>query len=118
MHGVIFTSFRDYLAAAHGADVSERVFDSEPVYLLSESYEDERLLAVVERAAEIVGTDADDVVHSFGVYAGETTFTRLYPAFFDISPSARDLPSDTYCEPSGLIRASPVSDEMRPVSIA
>jgi hypothetical protein len=30
-------------------------------------------------------------VHGFGVFTGATTFTRLYPAFFAIAPSARDF---------------------------
>ena len=40
---------------------------------------------------EATGRDVDDVVHGFGVFTGATTFTRLYPAFFAIAPSARDF---------------------------
>ena len=48
MHGVIFTSFRDYLVSAHGNDTATAVFGAEPEYLLSESYPDDGLLRLVE----------------------------------------------------------------------
>lgn len=91
MHGVIFTSFRDYLAAEHGTETAQAVFEGEPYYLLSESYEDERLLELVGRTAALTGRSTYEVVYDFGVFTAENTFTRLYPAFFAISPSARDF---------------------------
>jgi hypothetical protein len=82
---------RDYLTERHGADVTRDVFSEEPIYLLSEAYPDERLLTLVGRAAEATGRDADDLLHDFGLFTGSTTFTRLYPAFFALAPSARDF---------------------------
>ena len=67
------------------------MFADEPIYVLSEAYPDERLEGLMARVAEAVGREVDEVVHDFGVYTGETTFTRLYPAFFAIAPSARDF---------------------------
>jgi Haem-NO-binding len=82
---------RDYLTARHGAELTREVFSEEPIYVLSEAYPDERLLALVERAGEATGRDADDLLHAFGMFTGSTTFTRLYPAFFVLAPSARDF---------------------------
>jgi hypothetical protein len=91
VHGLIFMSLRDYLTAAHGADVSKRVFDGEPAYLLSESYPDENLARLVGRASEAADVEPDALVHDFGVFTASTTFTRLYPALFAIAASAREF---------------------------
>jgi hypothetical protein len=50
LHGLIFISFRDYLAAIHGAASERRVTEGEPRYLLSEAYPDERFERLVEQA--------------------------------------------------------------------
>ena len=42
VHGVIFASFVDYVAARHGSDVASEILSDQPVFLLSEAYEDER----------------------------------------------------------------------------
>lgn len=89
MHGVIFTSLRDYLTSAHGAEVAQQVFADQPIFLLSESYDDDVLSQIVDKAARATGRDAGEICHDFGVFTGSTTFTRLYPAFFAIAPSAR-----------------------------
>lgn len=91
MHGVIFSSFRDFLTAEHGAETAARVFAGEPAHLLSEAYPDESLERLVGRAANEVGVEADELVHAFGVFTGSTTFTRLYPAFFAIASSTREF---------------------------
>jgi hypothetical protein len=67
VHGVIFSSFRDFLTAEHGSETSKRVFHGEPVYLLSESYPDESLDRLVRRASGAVRADPDELVHDFGV---------------------------------------------------
>jgi Haem-NO-binding len=91
VHGLIFTSLRDYVAEASTTTIADSVFAGEPVYLLSESYPDERLLDLIARASEATGREADAIVHDFGVFTARTTFTRLYPAFFAIARSARDF---------------------------
>ena len=90
VHGVIFTSLRDFVAATHGAEVVEQVFGTD-IYLLSEAYDDEQLVALLGRACEVTGADPNDLLHDFGVFTAERTFTRLYPAFFAIAPSAREF---------------------------
>jgi Haem-NO-binding len=87
-HGLIFISFRDYIAATHGA-AAEQVLEGEPIYLLSEAYPDERFGALVERASEATGLQRGTVLGEFGVFTAETTFVRLYPALFAVSSSAR-----------------------------
>lgn len=106
MHGVIFSSLRDYLTAAHGSAAAQQLFADEPIYLLSESYPDERLTSLVGRAAELTGSDEDTIVHAFGVYTAQQTFTRLYPAFFAISASAREFLLTVETRIHELVRAT------------
>jgi predicted hydrocarbon binding protein len=106
VHGVIFTSFRDYLTAEHGASVAKAVFEGQPIFLLSESYDDSVLLELVGRAAAELGTEAGEVVHEFGRFTGQTTFTRLYPAFFAIAPSAREFLLTVETRIHELVRAT------------
>jgi hypothetical protein len=106
VHGVIFSSFRDFLTASHGSALAQRIFESEPVYLLSESYPDEDLVRLIGRATEAVGVNADELVHDFGVFTAATTFTRLYPAFFAISTSAREFLLTVETRIHELVRAT------------
>jgi Haem-NO-binding len=106
LHGVIFTSFRDYLTEQHGVDLVRETFAEEPIYLLSEAYPDERLIALIERAAAATGREVDEVVYDFGVFTGSTTFTRLYPAFFAIAPSAREFLLTVETRIHELVRAT------------
>ncbi len=106
MHGLIFTSFRDYLADAFGVETAATIFDGEPTYLLSQSYPDRRLLALVGRATEKTGVDAETIEHDFGVFTSQTTFARLYPAFFAISGSARDFLLTVESRIHELVRAT------------
>jgi heme-NO-binding protein len=106
VHGVIFSSLRDFLVAEHGAATAQRVFEGEPVYLLSESYPDERLGRLIAATVEAVGGDANDLVHDFGVFTASTTFTRLYPAFFAIARSSREFLLTVETRIHELVRAT------------
>jgi hypothetical protein len=106
VHGVIFSSFRDFLTVSHGSALAQRIFEREPVYLLSESYPDEDLVRLIGRATEAVGVNADELVHDFGVFTAATTFTRLYPAFFAISNSAREFLLTVETRIHELVRAT------------
>ena len=106
MHGVVFTSFRDYATATYGEAVSRSLFAGEPLYLLSESYPDERLSELVGRAVEATGADADGLVHDFGVFTAKTTFAHLYPAFFAISGSTREFLLTVETRIHELVRAT------------
>lgn len=91
MHGLIFSSFRDYLVAVHGAATEQEVLAGEPVYLLSEAYPDYRFSILVERACGSTGLERDVLLRDFGAFTAERTFARLYPALFDVSASVRDF---------------------------
>jgi predicted hydrocarbon binding protein len=91
MHGLIFGSFRDYLVAEHGATLEEHVMAGEPNYLLSEAYPDERFTALLGRAAKLTGREQNALLTDFGAFTAEKTFARLYPALFDLSPTAREF---------------------------
>ena len=106
MHGVIFSSFRDFLIAEHGHATAERVFDGEPVHLLSESYPDESLGRLVARATADVGADENELVFAFGVFTGSSTFTRLYPAFYAIAHSSREFLLTVETRIHELVRAT------------
>jgi hypothetical protein len=106
VHGVIFTSFRDYLMEAHGAETAAQIFEGEPIYLLSEAYPDERLMTLLDRTTELTGEDRETVEHNFGVFTAEVTFAHLYPAFFAISGSARDFLLTVETRIHELVRAT------------
>jgi hypothetical protein len=106
VHGVILTSFRDYLVSAHGNDTATGVFGAEPEYLLSESYPDESFLRLVELAAAHTGLESDEIVFELGVFTAEVTFARLYPAFFDVSSSTRDFLLTVETRIHELVRAT------------
>ena len=106
MHGVIFASFRDYVGAQYGPDVADAVLEDEPAYVLSESYDDERLFALVRRTGERTGTDPDAILHAFGVFTAETTFAHLYPAFFAVLPDARSFLLTVETRIHELVRAT------------
>ena len=89
MHGVIFASFGDYVAARLGPETARRIMGDEPIYLMSEAYDDARLFELIDRVAREADLPEDEVVHAFGVFTAETTFARLYPAFFAVAGTAR-----------------------------
>ena len=91
MHGVIFTSLRDYVTAEYGPETVDQVFTGEPVYLLSQAYDDERFFELIRRTCGITGRETDDVLYEFGIFTAGRTFTRLYPAFFALEGSARQF---------------------------
>ena len=106
MHGVVFTSYRDYLTAEFGDAVAADVLAGEPSYLLSEAYDDSRLANLIERSTERTGRDADSLLFDFGVFTAQRTFARLYPAFFDVAPSAREFLLTVETRIHELVRAT------------
>jgi hypothetical protein len=106
VHGVIFASFEDYLAARLAPEVAAAILDGEPTYLLSEAYPDERLAALVARAAAVTGLDQPELLRDFGAFTAERTFARLYPAQFAYAGGTRAflLGVETYIHE--LVRAT------------
>jgi hypothetical protein len=64
------------------------------------------MLELLGRAAKEVDKEIDELVYDFGVFTGSTTFTRLYPAFFAIAPSARDFLLTVESRIHELVRAT------------
>jgi Haem-NO-binding len=91
VHGLIFTTFRDFLTTQYGPTIAAGVFERDPVHVLTEAYPDEDFVAAVKTACELTGVEMDDLVREFGVFAGETTFPRLYPGHYDAAGSARQF---------------------------
>jgi hypothetical protein len=89
MHGLIFTSFRDYVASEHGPDTVSALFDGRPRHLVSEAYPDEELHRLVGAAAQHSGKTDEELVREFGVFTGERTFPRLYPAYYALAGDTR-----------------------------
>jgi hypothetical protein len=91
VHGLIFASFRDYLVTEHGAGVANDVTAGEPQYTLSQAYEDEQFLALLERACARTSLPLDELLFEFGAFTAATTFARLYSVLFKLSPTAREF---------------------------
>ena len=89
MHGLVFSSLRDHLVASYGRETAAAVFAGQPEYLLSEAYPDESLSRLIDLAAARTGHQRDEVLFELGVFTGESTFPRLYPAFYAEAPSTR-----------------------------
>jgi hypothetical protein len=89
VHGVIFASLVDFVTTRFGADTARTVLRGEPIYLMSEAYDDERLFAIIERAVAATEVPAEEFLRDFGVFTAQTTFARLYPAFFAVAGGAR-----------------------------
>ena len=85
MHGLIFVSFRDYLATRFDVGAAADVFAGEPLYAMSEPYDDDRFAELLARASARTGEPAGDILYDFGRFTGETVFPRLYPAFYEIA---------------------------------
>ena len=84
MHGIVFTSFQDYLRSCHGGAIARDVFDG-AIYAMSDVYDDADLARLLARASERLAIAQDELVRDFGRYTGKNVFPRLYPAFYAIS---------------------------------
>ncbi len=89
MHGLVFAALRDYLGARLGAERADAVFAGEPLYRMTESYPDAAFAALAERARALADRPLDEFLRDFGAYTGETTFARLYPAYFEVAGDCR-----------------------------
>jgi hypothetical protein len=91
VHGVIFASFAGFVSATYGGATARSVLGDEPVYLTSENYPDEVFMALLTRTCEVTGVSRNELERNFGVFAAQTTFAHLYPAFFSIAGSTRNF---------------------------
>jgi hypothetical protein len=63
-------------------------------------------MELIRRSRETAGVDPDELLHSFGVFTAQRTFTRLYPAFFAISPNTRAFLLTVEARIHELVRAT------------
>ncbi|HEV7640771.1 MAG TPA: heme NO-binding domain-containing protein [Gaiellaceae bacterium] len=80
MHGLIFTSFRAFVASEYPA-VSDEVWANER-HFVTESYSDEEFDTIVARTADLSGDPRATVLRRFGIFAGVSTFRLLYPDYY------------------------------------
>lgn len=88
MHGIIFASLEDYSRDRFGADATVQIF-AQRSFAMSETYPDTDLSDLLERAAAHAQLPIDDLLRDFGAFTAQTTFARLYPAFFTIAGDTR-----------------------------
>jgi hypothetical protein len=106
VHGVIFASFRDFALTRFGSEAAKTILAGRPIHLMSEAYPDEEFLELVRSACETTGTDVDELVYDFGVFAGNKTFPRLYPAFFSLAGGTRQFLLTVETRIHELVRAT------------
>jgi hypothetical protein len=81
VHGLIFTSFRAFVASEYPAIVDD-VWGTGKKYLSTDSYADEEFEALVARTVDHAGESRTRVLRRFGIFAGISTFRLLYPAYY------------------------------------
>jgi Haem-NO-binding len=91
LHGLIFTTFRDFVTTQYGPAIAASVLAEQPPHVLTEAYPDEEFIDAVKTACRVTGVDTDDLVREFGIFAGETTFPRLYSEYYSVAGSARSF---------------------------
>jgi hypothetical protein len=83
VHGIVFTSFRHYVASRFGRDRAARLWEGRTPYLITQAYSDAEFLELFEVVRAETGVDADRLLRDFGAFAAERTFAMLYPSYFD-----------------------------------
>ena len=83
MHGLIFSSLHDYSIERLGTEAVELWDDR--VFETTEAYDDEWFAAQLERLVAATDDSLDEILRGFGSFAAQTTFARLYPAYYEES---------------------------------
>ena len=81
MHGLIFASLRDYTAERLGEARAVELW-ADRIFETSKAYEDQWFAAQLERLVAATGDSMDEVQRGFGSFAAQSTFTKLYPAYY------------------------------------
>lgn len=93
MKGIIFNLLEELVSETQGDDAWEALLElsqASGVYTSLGSYPDAELIALVDAAATINSTGADEVLRWFG-RAALPKLAAHYPEFFTTAPSARDF---------------------------
>jgi hypothetical protein len=85
VHGLIFTSFLDYMGRRFGDGWSESS------YLASEAYSDEEFRLLLERASTTTSVPTPDLLREFGVFAATEAFAGLYPGYYAEAADTRSF---------------------------
>ena len=84
MHGLIFASLRDYTAVRLGEEQAAELW-ADRVFETTEAYDDEWFAAQLDRLVVAAGDSKEEVQRGFGSFAAQSTFARLYPAYYQES---------------------------------
>jgi hypothetical protein len=84
VHGLIFSSLRDYSFERAGVQTANDLWEDR-LFELTETYDDAWFVAQLERLSVATGEPVDDVLRGFGSFAAQRTFAGLYPAYYEQS---------------------------------
>jgi predicted hydrocarbon binding protein len=84
VHGLIFASLRDYTAVRLGEARAAELW-ADRVFEMTVAYDDRWFAAQLERLVTATGESMDEVQRGFGSFAAQSTFTGLYPAYYEQS---------------------------------
>lgn len=90
MHGLIFTSFRQFAWSELG-DAADEILAGRPRYLAVATYPDEEFLSLVDRTLEVTGLPRRELMLRFGAYTAQTIFRLLRPEFYAGSAGTRQF---------------------------
>jgi hypothetical protein len=90
MHGLIFTSLRQFTAAQLPAH-ADAIWAGQPEFLPTEVYGDEEFEELVDRAAVVTGQPRRAILLEFGRFTAQTVFQRLRPAFYEEAGGTRQF---------------------------
>ena len=112
VHGIVFTSFRQFVTSRFGLGAASAAWAGEPPYSITASYADAEFHRLFAHVCEQTGSEADELLREFGVFTGERTFVLLYPSFYREAGDARRFLLGVEQRIHELIRA--VVPEARP----
>ena len=89
MKGIINKGIQEMVVAQYGEgaweEIKNRAGCDEPFFAVSQGYPDEVTLALIEAAAGLTGTPAEDIMVEFGKFVLPNTVKRHYPTFFALA---------------------------------
>jgi predicted hydrocarbon binding protein len=91
VHGLVFTSFVEFLAGRPDAATRDPGAEPPPPYRATEAYPDEEFRDLLERASRTIGVPTSELLREFGVYAANVSFAALYPAYYAESADTRSF---------------------------
>jgi predicted hydrocarbon binding protein len=106
VHGIVFTSFRHFVTNRFGRERATRLWVDEPQYLITQAYADSVFTELFTKVCEDTGSDPDELLRDFGIFAAERTFVLLYPSYFDLAGDARTFLLTVETRIHELVRAT------------